>query len=264
METGVNTWGRVMPVVVAALTVAGLLAGLRFCAPREEGLERVGEPEKERVETGGRREIGRSVGGRGIWVTTHGQGSRVVLMMASIHGSEGAGTPLLERLREHLEANPGELEGVTVHLLPVANPDGLASGRRFNRRGVDLNRNFPAENREERVRFGSGALSEPESRALAAFILERRPEVIVTIHQPLGCIDWDGPPETERWAGVLAGGSGLAVKKLGARPGSLGAWYGETLGGAVLTMELPARPPVGVEALWGEYGRGLLAVLRGR
>jgi predicted deacylase len=71
----------------------------------------MGEGARERVETGGRREIGRSVGGRGIWVTTHGQGSRVVLMMASIHGSEGAGTPLLERLREHLEANPAELGG---------------------------------------------------------------------------------------------------------------------------------------------------------
>jgi protein MpaA len=140
----------------------------------------------------------------------------------------------------------------------------LASGRRFNRRGVDLNRNFPADNREERVRFGSGALSEPESRALAAFILERRPELIVTIHQPLACIDWDGPPETERLARVLAEGSGLPVKKLGARPGSLGAWFGETLGGAVLTMELPARPPGEVEALWREYGRGLAAVLRGR
>jgi protein MpaA len=206
---------------------------------------------------------GHSVEGRPISYTVHGDGPRVVLFMASIHGSEGAGTPLLEEMARHLEKNPDTLHGATAILLPVANPDGLARGDRLNVHGVDLNRNFPADNRRDTPRFGLAPLSEPESRALHSLILNYQPQVIVSIHQPLACVDWDGPPETLDLAIRLANGCGLPVKKLGARPGSLGAWFGEVLGRPILTLELPRHAPGDGAALWQRYGRGLLSVLDG-
>lgn len=205
---------------------------------------------------------GHSVEGRAIEYSVHGYGPRVILFMASIHGSEGAGTPLLQRFQQSLAKNPAALRGHTVLIMPVANPDGLQRGDRLNTHGVDLNRNFAADNRRDSGRFGLTPLSEPESRAIAALIEKHQPQLVVSIHQPLECIDWDGPPETEALANRLAGSCGLPVKKLGARPGSLGAWFGEALGRPILTMELPRGSPVDPAGLWSRFGPGLIELLR--
>lgn len=205
--------------------------------------------------------IGRSVEERPLTCYVWGNGSRPVLIMASIHGTEGAGTPLVEKLMEWMRTHPEHWAAYTVFVLPVANPDGLAAGVRFNARGVDLNRNFPATNREDTQRFGLTPLSEPESQALAAMIERINPEWIVSIHQPLNCVDYDGPPPAEELAQRLATGTDLPVKKLGARPGSLGAWFGETLGRPILTLELPPLLHHDPEELWARYGEGLVHLL---
>lgn len=234
-----------LAAAAAALLVAGVLVWV-FLASR---------PEVER------RVAGISVQGRPMSYQVHGSGGRTVFFLASIHGSEGAGTPLLEELGRRLERDPGLRRGQRVIVMPVANPDGLARGDRLNVHGVDLNRNFPAGNHKSRERYGLEPLSEPESRALHALILEWRPEVIVSIHQPLECVDWDGPPETAALAERMSRACGLPVKKLGARPGSLGAWFSEVPGKPIVTFELPKTPPVEKEALWEAYGAALLTVL---
>ncbi len=54
----------------------------------------------------------------------------------------------------------------------------------------------------------------------------------------------------------------LPVKKIGARPGSLGSYTGETLGIATITLELPAEASKdGEQALWDKYGKALLAAV---
>lgn len=205
--------------------------------------------------------IGRSVEGRPLTCYVWGDGARSVLIMASIHGTEGAGTPLVEKLMEWLPAHREQWAAYTVWVLPVANPDGLAARQRFNARGIDLNRNFPAANREDNERFGLTPLSEPESQALAALIERIQPEWIVSIHQPLNCVDYDGPEPAATLAERLAAGTGLPVKKLGARPGSLGAWFGETLGRPILTLELPPLLHHDPDDLWARYGEGLTQLL---
>lgn len=209
--------------------------------------------------------IGRSVDGRPLIAYTLGEGAedRTILFLASIHGNEAAGTPLVNRLISVLNDDPEKRSGWRVIVVPVANPDGLASGRRENRRNVDLNRNFPADNRQERARFGDGALSEPESEALYDLILSEQPERIVSLHQPLECVDYDGPgsqPIAERMAAVCD----LPAEKLGARPGSLGAWAGETQGIPTITLELPREAgdaSADADVLWSRYGAALLAAL---
>ena len=83
---------------------------------------------------------------------------------------------------------------------------------------------------------------------------------MVSIHQPLACLDYDGP--TEALARAMARECELPVRKLGSRPGSLGSWVGLTFGRPIVTVELPAgahRLPE--DELWRRYGRMLLTAV---
>jgi protein MpaA len=204
--------------------------------------------------------VGKSVQGRPMMSLTLGQGTDVTFILATIHGNEPAGTPLVRRLSAHLRQNPEILNGRKVVLLRLANPDGLIHNSRYNAHGVDLNRNFEAANRLNSRQTGLTGLSEPESRAIKKMILRHRPDRIVSIHQPLNCIDYDGP------ARVLAEHMGqycdLPVRKLGARPGSLGSYAGVTLGIPIITFEMnQADSNLDSEALWRKYGKALLGAI---
>jgi protein MpaA len=204
--------------------------------------------------------LGHSVEGRPIECHVFGTGSRVILILATIHGNEWAGTPLLAAMAGHLRSHAELLAGRRVVLVPVANPDGFAARRRHNVRGVDLNRNFPADNRKDAHRHGRAAVSEPESLAIVAALKRFRPERVVSIHQPIGCIDFDGPGAD--LARAMAEAGGLPVRRLGARPGSLGAYLGEMLGIPVINVELPGGVArLGAAALWERYGRMMLVAV---
>lgn len=204
--------------------------------------------------------VGHSVEGRPLVCRRIGEGEYVVLMMASIHGNESAGTPLLNDLGEHVLANSELLGGVTLVLMPAVNPDGVANSERYNARGVDLNRNFPAENRQNSARYGLNALSEPEALAIYQVLNDTLPDHIVTLHEPLQCVDYDGPAAS--LAKVMSDHCPLPVKKLGSRPGSLGSYAGVTLGIPTITFELPlnaADQSPGL--LWRFYGEALIQAI---
>lgn len=207
--------------------------------------------------------VGHSVEGRPILCRRIGDGEYVVLMMASIHGNESAGTPLLNDLAEHVVANRDLLSGVTLVLMPVVNPDGVESEKRYNARGIDLNRNFPAENRQNSARYGLNALSEPEALAIYQVINDTLPDHIVTLHEPLQCVDYDGP--AKELATAMSEHCPLPVKKLGSRPGSLGSYAGVTLGIPTITFELPRNAAdQSPELLWRFYGEALIQAVRHR
>ncbi|NNM27436.1 MAG: DUF2817 domain-containing protein [Phycisphaerales bacterium] len=206
------------------------------------------------------RVAGHSIETRPIAYTRLGEGPCRALLLGTIHGNEAAGTPLLERLLIELPRTAAGA-GVSIVVVPVVNPDGHARGSRLNARGVDLNRNFPCANwREHRTRHGVEPASEPETRAIIDLIDRYRPERIVSIHQPIGCVDYDGPGRT--LAEAMASVCDLPVRKLGARPGSLGAYAGEESGIPTITLELPghaSRLEDGV--LWDRYGPALVAAI---
>ncbi len=204
--------------------------------------------------------IGYSVQGRPIEMFKLGEGREIVLIIATIHGNEPAGLPLVEELIEYLKTDTSRLYGKQLLIVPVANPDGYAAGTRFNVNGIDLNRNFPAGNRVDNSRNGNGGLGEPESRALYNMISLYRPVRIVSIHQPLACIDYDGPAD---WlAEAMARECDLPVKKLGSRPGSLGSWAGVEMQIPIVTLELlRSDSNLGRAELWNKYGQALLAIL---
>jgi protein MpaA len=256
--------GKGWSTKIASISIVCLVAvaGCYQAEPTPQVVGRESRPSLPPVRRGPvpQRLVGRSVQGRPISVQVLGQGDDTVLIMATIHGNEPAGTPLVEWLVEHLQDNRHLLNGRRVVVMPVANPDGLAGNTRGNVRGIDLNRNFEAANRIDNGTNGFRALSEPESRAIKSVIETYRPTRIVSIHQPLNCIDYDGPGRA--LATRMAQYCELPVKKLGGRPGSLGSYTGDGLGIPTITFEMPADASgLSEAALWREYGRALIAAI---
>jgi predicted deacylase len=138
--------------------------------------------------------IGHSAEGNPLTVQRFGSGERVLLLIGGIHGGWEANTvTLMEELMDHFRSTPQDvLPGLTIMIIPVANPDGLAYGRiargRFNGDDVDLNRNGSSERsrdafwRQDRVNPGVTSFSEPESVALANFLLQVRPSAALFYH----------------------------------------------------------------------------------
>ncbi len=204
---------------------------------------------------------GFSVQGRPLEHVVYGSGRETILMLGGIHGNEPAGTVLLNQLCEYLSRRPGEVGGRQVVVVPAANPDGLASKQRTNGRGVDVNRNFATRNWKRSKACGPRSMSEPETRFIADTIDRYRPVRIVTVHQPLKCVDWDGP--ARELAEVMSRASGLPVKKLGAKSGSLGSYAGVERHIPTITLELPAPASrLSGEAIWKRYGQALLEAIR--
>jgi murein peptide amidase A len=172
--------------------------------------------------------IGHSVEGRPI----EAFGDGPLLVFGAIHGDEPGSAELCRRF-----LRPGAI------VVPVVNPDGLARNQKDNARGVDLNRNFPARNwspGHPPGYFPGGApLSEPETAALERLIEAHQPRVLVAVHQPFACVNWDGPAAA--LAGEMAAACGLPARaSIGyPTPGSLGSLYGVDRGLPVITLELP-------------------------
>ena len=181
----------------------------------------------------------------------------MVLVLASIHGDETAGTWIVRTLVDQLEDDPRALEGRLLIAVPVVNPDGVAAGTRSNARGVDLNRDFPATNQ----RRPGDPPTEPESRFVRELVERYRPARIVTFHQAANRLDHDGP--ARGLAEAMAAVCPLEVARMGARPGSLGSWAGVDLGIPVITVELPREADQQAPSRrWQLYGEMLLVALR--
>ena len=206
---------------------------------------------------------GKSVQNRKIEYLKIGSGKNAVFFMASIHGDENQGTPILLKLADHLQENPQLFKNKKVIILPQANPDGIILKQRFNANGIDLNRNFPAANRQNSKEYGFKALSEPEARAINKIIKKYKPLIIVSLHQPSGqkpgWIDYDGP--AEKPAEQMAAACDLPIYKYGTMPGSLGSYASQKLKIPIITFEQPCEPNTDAQVLWQKYGSALLTAL---
>jgi murein peptide amidase A len=168
------------------------------------------------------------------------------LVFGAIHGDEPGSAELCRRFVAALAVAPPRYRTIVI---PVANPDGLAAGRKNNARDVDLNRNFAARNwtREHAPGYDPGpvAQSEPETVALAALIERWQPRALVAVHQPFRCVNWDGAGQG--LADLMAAACHYpSVASVGyPTPGSFGSRYGVDEGRAVITLELPRPVPDG-------------------
>lgn len=206
---------------------------------------------------------GRSVQGRPVNATAIGSGDQCVMFIGGIHGNEPAGVGLCQQLAAYLGAHDELVYGLKVIIVPAANPDGLAAATRGNAHGVDINRNFATCNYTASAVHGGQAMSQPEAQYLRELIDRYRPMRIITIHQPLACIDYDGP--AQGLAASVARASGLPVKKLGARPGSLGSYAGVENHIPTVTVELPQDASILTAVqVWARYGGAMMAAVNHR
>jgi hypothetical protein len=186
--------------------------------------------------------VGYSVQGRPITARRIGNGSRVLMLVGGIHGGWEENTVLLlNQLIAHFESHPEAiLSDMSLVFVPLANPDGYALGKteagRFNANGVDLNRNWPCDWsaqafwRSQNVNAGAEPFSEPETKALSAFILTLRPATVLFYHSAAGGV----------YAGECNGdhGSMLMSQILGQ---ATGYSYGDSFS---------AYPVTGTESSW--------------
>ena len=142
--------------------------------------------------------LGHSVQGRAIRGVELGNGLRWVAVIGGIHQGNEANTTVLARLLlDHFRDNLAEIpDGVGLAFIPDLNPDGAVAGTRENANGIDLNRNWDAGWQPDAygpsglVPGGGGTrpFSEPETRALARYLVNRPFVAAIFIHSQGGVV----------------------------------------------------------------------------
>jgi LysM repeat protein len=164
--------------------------------------------------------VGRSYLGFEIPAYVFANGPAAVVFIGGIHGGyEWNTVTLAEEAVQYFTDNPEMVPaGVTLHIIPNANPDGIneifgkitgiqradLGGResveetiagRFNGNGVDLNRNWEcnwsadATWRNEPVNPGGSFFSEPETVALLGYVRDTvQAEAVIFWHSALGIV----------------------------------------------------------------------------
>jgi hypothetical protein len=133
------------------------------------------------------RQIGASVEKREIWDVSFGTGPFVVLMWSQMHGDEPTATSALFDLYEYLRRHRDEpavrqiLGALTVHTIPMLNPDGAERLQRRNAQGLDLNRD-------------ALLLQSPEGQLLKKIRDELKPRVGFNLHNQSWATSAGRPP----------------------------------------------------------------------
>jgi murein peptide amidase A len=169
-------------------------------------------------------EIGQSVEGKSIYSfevsSRPGLADKLVLFVGGLHtGTEENTFDLASRMLQHFYGDPRKVpEGISLYIIPKMSPDGITSGSHNNARGVDLNRNWPTDDwrsdpyhptygRREGA-GGESPLSEPESKALYQFVLEKSPYAIFVWHSQAGTVSGNGIDPADTLAGIYAEAAG--------------------------------------------------------
>jgi len=199
--------------------------------------------------------IGYSAKGRAITAYTFGSGPSAIVYTGAIHGNEVSTRSLMLRWIDELEANARAIPAdKTIVVVPAINPDGVASGTRTNARNVDLNRNFATADWRSDITTvtnapfpkGGGAtpMSEPESKAIAAFIGRLSPRLVLSYHSIGGVVIANqagiSNAYTQTYVGLSgyrnATGSGTTFDY--SISGTADDYYAEKLGVASIVIEL--------------------------
>jgi len=220
-----------------------------------------------------RGEVGRSVEGRSIPLLSIGRGARRVHYNGSFHAHEWITSPLLMRFAESYlgavargDERARRIYGETTLLLvPMVNPDGVElvirgiapespyresvlaanggstnfRGWAANIRGVDLNRQFPANWEAEARRgppgpaprgyAGPAPLSEPEAASMARFTRLAEIGRGLAFHSQGEVIFWGfnglEPPESERIVQRLGRASGYGPVRYAGSGAGYKDWF---------------------------------------
>ncbi len=148
--------------------------------------------------------LGTSTEGRRVKAVRFGDGPRKLVLVGATHGAPERNTyDLSLQLIEYFRANPGAVpSAVSLYIVPLLNPDGLALNSRWNARSVDLNRNMntsadgcPDNDWRQTVNGASGVVSdsggawqesERESQLIRDFLLDA--DGVIFFHSSAGVV----------------------------------------------------------------------------
>jgi protein MpaA len=215
--------------------------------------------------------------------------SPVNLLLCGVHGDEPSGIYICFQLvREILFDNPQELKDIRIVIAPIVNPDGFFANTRHNANGVDPNRNLPTKDwdqlahnvwanykKDPRKYPGAKSGSEPETKLQEYLINTYKPDKIITIHAPLGFLDFDGPGDQKynnliriekraKYLGLnMEANSKNLLKLVDFRffPGSIGNYAGNERKIPTYTIELPSSDPSMAQDYWSALRFALLKAL---
>jgi len=131
---------------------------------------------------------GESVEGRSINLVRVGTGGFHVLLWSQMHGDEPTATAALFDLFEYLRRHADDpevrrlLTSVTIHAIPMLNPDGAERFQRRNAQGLDINRD-------------ALRLQTPEGRALKAVRDRIQPDIGFNLHNQAWRTSIGRPPK---------------------------------------------------------------------
>ncbi len=132
--------------------------------------------------------VGRSVEGRDLLHLTVGHGPTPVLLWSQMHGDEPSATSAIFDLLEWIRRERGSAavqrleDRLTVHLVPMLNPDGAERFTRRNAQGIDINRD-------------ALHLQTPEGRALKSLRDRLQPVLGFNLHNQNGQTSAGSPPK---------------------------------------------------------------------
>jgi protein MpaA len=199
------------------------------------------------TEVGVSKVIGISAQGRAITATRYGSEAATtrVVVVGQMHGNERAGRRVTYEIARRLSGRNALPGDSAIWIISSMNPDGAAANTRVTASGVDLNRNFPndwlQQGRGSSSWSGPRAGSEPEAKAVTAFLERTDPTALVSFHQPFAVVDLTHPnsrPAGQRLATWLR----LPAKVVGCPGpchGTMTGWVDGQLGAIALTVELP-------------------------
>ena len=218
----------------------------------------------------------------------------VTLVMCGIHGDE-LPSPFIciHLIRDMLFDNPSLYKNARIIVAPLVNPDSFFKDKptRTNGRGVDINRNFPTSDFEEKAISewkskyrsdkrkypGDGPASEIETKFQIMLINKYKPNKIISVHSPLGWLDVDSPmevgddgsgvpfhliDESKNVADLMSKHSNdYPVKNFLTYPGSLGKYAALENNIPTYTLELPTSDSHLAYKYWKLVHKGLISAI---
>ncbi len=164
-----------------------------------------------------------------------------ILILGGIHGDETEGvTAALGLLSEFTKNYSFD---ICTTLIPRSNPDGVLLKTRSNFNGVDLNRNLPTQDwtsevKNPRYNPGPQPLSEPENKALIAWLELHQPLLIISLHSWYPVLNVNGPCLKQAQAISQMTGYKIDTDIGYPTPGSLGTFAGLERNMPTLTYEI--------------------------
>jgi len=118
--------------------------------------------------------VGTSFEGRPLTLYSKGNGPRKVLIWSQMHGNEPTGTLSKLDILSNYSSQLAKLEDVSIHFLPILNPDGALRFTRRNAQELDINRD-------------ARDFATPEGKILMQVVEKLKPELCLNLHDQRTC-----------------------------------------------------------------------------